>query len=108
MADGTLSFPFRFTPTGAAATVGYGTDAEIDEAIATLTLTQLGERPMAPSYGIPDPAFSGLHTGDVQVGLADHGPAGITITEVTMTPISETASHATIQWSRDTDEEATT
>jgi len=107
MADGTLSFPFRITPTGAAATVGYGTDAEIDEAIAVLTMTQLGERPMAPDYGTPDPAFNGLHTGDVQVGLTDHGPAGITITNITTTPSTETLSRATIHWTRDTDETAT-
>lgn len=106
MADGVLSFPFRLTPTGAAATVGYGTDTEIDEAIAVLALTQLGERPMAPDFGVPDPAFHGIHTGDIQVGLTDHGPAGITINTITTTPATETLSRATIQWSRESDEQA--
>jgi len=105
MADGVLSFPFRLSPTGAAATVGYGTDAEVDEAIAVLTLTQTGERPMAPEFGIPDPAFSGLHPGDVQVGLTDHGPAGVTVTNITTTPATETLSMATITWTRDTNEQ---
>lgn len=104
MADGVLSFPFRLTPTGAAATVGYRTVTEIDEAIALLTLTQLGERPMAPDFGVPDPAFHGIHTGDVQVGLNDHGPAGITVYTITTTPVSETLSRAVIQWARDADE----
>lgn len=106
MSDGVLSFPFRLTSTGAAATVGYGTDAEIDEAIGILTQTHLGERPMAMGYGILDPTFHGLDTGDIQVGLNDYGPAGITVAKITTTPHSETMSRATIHWSRDTDGQA--
>lgn len=108
MADGVLSFPFRLNPSGVAATVGYGTDAEISEAIAVLTLTQLGERPMAPDFGVPDPAFHGIHTGDIQVGLNDHGPVGVTITSIDTIPATETLSRATIHWSRDTDEQELT
>lgn len=87
MANGTLSFPFRLGADGAAATVGYGTDAEVDEAIAVLVLTRPGERPLNPTFGVPDPTFAGLYTGDVQVGLDEFGPAGITIDSVTNEPI---------------------
>ncbi|QWY81936.1 baseplate wedge protein [Arthrobacter phage Sicarius2] len=99
MADGVLSFPFRLTTTGAAATVAHGSDAEVDEAIAVLVLTNIGERPMAPTYGVPDPTFAELHIGDVQAGLSTFGPRGVRVTRVEMTPRSDTQSVATIDWS---------
>lgn len=98
MSDGPLSFPFRIGPDAVAATVGNGTDAEVDEAIGVLTLTHLGERPMEPSFGVPDPAFGGLHTGDIQVGLDAFGPTGIAVTSVDITPVTDTYSKATIAW----------
>lgn len=100
MADGALSFPFRLTPTGSVATVERGSDAEIDEAIAVLVLTTIGERPMRPGYGVPDPAFSGLHVGDVQVGLDEHGPKGVVVQSVTSSPKNNTQAVAEIRWSR--------
>jgi hypothetical protein len=100
MADGALSFPFRLTSTGSVATVVRGSDAEIEEAIAELVLTTIGERPMRPSYGVPDPAFAGLHVGDVQVGLDEHGPDGVSILGVAQTPLNNTQSVAEVSWSR--------
>lgn len=100
MADGAISFPFRLTPTGSVATVERGSDAEIDEAIAELVLTTIGERPMRPGFGVPDPAFSGLFVGDVQVGLNEHGPQGVIITAVTSTPKNNSQAVADITWSR--------
>lgn len=100
MADGAISFPFRLTPTGSVATVERGSDAEIEEAIAVLCLTPIGERPMRPTFGVPDPAFAGLHVGDVQVGLDEHGPEGVTVLSVSSTPHSNTQEVADIQWTR--------
>lgn len=107
MADGVLSFPFRLTTTGAAATVEHGSDAEVDEAIAVLVLTNVGERPMATDYGVPDPAFAALHIGDVQAGLSSFGPAGVRITKLDMQPRTDTQAVATIDWSRDFEGENT-
>ena len=104
MADGSISFPFRLTPTGSVATVERGSDAEIEEAIAVLVLTPIGERPMRPTYGVPDPGFAGLHVGDVQVGLDEHGPEGVTVLAVTSTPHSNTQEVADITWSRNDSE----
>ncbi|ALY10298.1 baseplate wedge protein [Arthrobacter phage JKerns] len=98
MADGVLSFPFRLTTTGAIATVAYGSDAFVDEAIAKLALTNIGERPMAPDYGVPDPTFAALHIGDVQAGLTAFGPTGVRVTSVEMQPFSDTQSVASIAW----------
>jgi hypothetical protein len=95
-----LSFPVRLTPTGSLATVEEGSDAAIEEAIASLCLTPIGERPMRPTYGVPDPAFAGLHVGDVQVGLDEHGPEGVTVLSVTSTPHNNTQEVADIRWTR--------
>lgn len=100
MADGSISFPFRLTPTGAVATVEHGSDAEIDEAIAVLCLTTIGERHMRPTFGVPDPAFAGLYVGDIQVGLNEHGPQGVVVESVTATPKNNTQAVAEIIWSR--------
>lgn len=107
MANGALSFPFRLTPTGTVATVAPGSDAEVDEAIAVLCLTGLGERHMRPTFGIPDPVFAGgLFIGDIQVGLNEHGPEGVTITDLKMTPINNTKTVAEITYARDGEEDA--
>lgn len=100
MAEGVISFPFRLNTDGTVATVGHGTDAEVDEAIATLVLTKIGERPMSPEYGIPDPAFTGLFIGDVQVGLDDYGPAGVLVTSVDSVPVTDTMMRTNIEWTR--------
>lgn len=101
MADGAISFPFRLTPTGSVATVERGSDAEIEEAIAVLCLTTIGERRMRPSFGVPDPAYAGLHVGDVQVGLDEHGPSGVIVQSVTSTPKNNSQEVAEILWERD-------
>lgn len=98
MADGVLSFPFRMDPQGHAATAPFGSNQEIDEAIAVLVLTLMGERPMNPAFGVPDPVFAGLGTGDVQVGLDEFGPAGVMVTSVEQAPLTDTESVATIRW----------
>lgn len=98
--QGILAFPFRIAPDGAVATVGYGTDEEVDQAIAALALTHIGERPMQPEYGIPDPAFAGLDVGDIQVGLDDYGPAGIQVDSITTEHVSDTTDRAKILWRR--------
>lgn len=107
MADGALSFPFRLTTTGAVATVEHGSDAEVDEAIAVLVLTNIGERPMAPDYGVPDPTFDALHIGDVQAGVSTFGPAGVRVTALDMKPVTDTQAVAQISWSRDFEGENT-
>lgn len=98
-----ISFPFRLTPTGSVAVVEEGSDAAIDEAIAVLCLTTIGERLMRPTFGVPDPAYAGLYVGDVQVGLDEHGPEGVRVIAVESTPVSNTQEVADIRWDRDTE-----
>lgn len=93
-----LAFPFGLTTGGVVATVESGSDAEVDQAIAVLLLTNHGERPMAPQFGIPDPAFAGLNLSDVQVGLDQYGPGGVRIAELDTVPVNDTQSEATLKW----------
>lgn len=103
--SGRMAFPFHVGTDGAVQTVEPGTDADVDQAIVMLVQTTLGERPLAPGYGIPDPAFNGVSAGDLQVGLDEYGPAGITIDEVTRDPQTQTTERMTVRWSRDDDED---
>ncbi|WP_102158735.1 hypothetical protein [Zhihengliuella halotolerans] len=105
MADELISFPFRIDRQGHVAGTPYGSDREVDEAIAQATMTEIGERPLFPGYGIPAPAFHGLYASDIQSCLDDYGPADVTITTVDAEPASPTESVATISWERDDSEE---
>lgn len=104
MAEGVLSFPFRITPQGEAAVAPYGSDQEVDEAIAALTLTHLGERLLSPEFGITDPAWNGIDPNDVQSGLDEYGPIGISVTGVEEEPVNQTQMAYVIEWSRDDEE----
>lgn len=96
-----MSFPPRLTPQGTFATTPYGSDEAVDEAIAVLTLTRVGERIMVPDYGIHDPVFAGLTIGDIQTGISEYGPEGVAIESLDETPISETRSRYIAEWSRE-------
>lgn len=101
MADGVLSFPFRLTSQGHAAVAPYGSDQEVEEAIAALTLTLAGERPMEPEFGISDPTWGGITLNSIQTGVADFGPDGITILDVEQEVLTEAQSAYVITWSRE-------
>ncbi|MGL3805835.1 hypothetical protein ACSYDW_07020 [Paeniglutamicibacter sp. R2-26] len=100
---GVLAFPFRLDPQGNIATAAYGSDQEVDGAIAALILTDIGERPLSPSFGIPDPTGIGLTEGDIQAGLTDHGFEDITISNITTRPVSPTQAAVTVHWEREED-----
>lgn len=104
MTEGVLSFPFRLTPQGEAAIAPYGSDQEVREAIAALTLTYLGERLLSPEFGITDPAWNGIDPNDVQAGLDNYGPVGVTVTGVEEEPVTETQTAYVIEWSHDDEE----
>lgn len=101
--SGAIAFPFKITGSGTVATVAYGSDAEVEQAIAALALTRLGERPMEPDFGTPDPLMGELTSSDIQVGLDSYGPDGIIIASVTSTPSpqSENQSLVAVDWHRE-------
>lgn len=101
MADGVLSFPFRLDRQGHVSTTERGSDAEVDEALAALVMTVIGERPMAPEFGVPDPAFTGLSLSDVTAGVQAYGPEGVEVVAVTTETMSETTARTTVEWSHE-------
>lgn len=103
MADGVLSFPFRLDRSGMVATTVRGSDAEVDEALAVTVLTVTGERPMAPTFGIPDPAFTGVTMADVTAAVRLHGPEGVEVVSVDSTPVDDTTERTTIRWAHNTE-----
>jgi hypothetical protein len=94
-----LSLPFRIDPSGAAATVEHGSDAEIEQLLAVAVLTQPGERILAPTFGINDPAFDGFVLGNLQRHVLDFGPA-VTVTAVGTARRGDDREELTISWRR--------
>lgn len=74
-----ISHPFRLAPDGTVATVDEDSAAAAEEAILVLLTTRKGERPLVPAFGITDPVFGRLSLAEVNLGLADFGPAGVSI-----------------------------
>jgi len=50
-------FPFRWTPTGRAATVSQDSDEEIEQGVRVLLLSHVGERVEVPEFGVADQTF---------------------------------------------------
>lgn len=69
-----FSWPFRLSVDGTVATVDADSDQATAEQIGVLILTRVGERELAPGFGIPDPTFAVLEPGAVTAGLALFGP----------------------------------
>jgi hypothetical protein len=76
-----LSHPFRIGGNAAAAVVDQDSDQARAEQLAVLCLTRVGERPLAPGFGITDPTFDQLDPAEVVAGLAEHGP-DVTVIDV--------------------------
>lgn len=101
MAEGIIGFPFRYSPSGQLVTVPDGSDTEVEQTIAMIVMTRLGTRTMNPLFGVPDPAFAGLESSDIQAALATFGPVGITVSRVQEALVGADTAHVTISWQRE-------
>lgn len=79
-----LSHPFRLEANGNVATVLDGSDEAHAEAVAVLILTRKGERDLVPEFGVTDPVYDEVSLAELNVGLADFGPA-VTVTGARIT-----------------------
>jgi hypothetical protein len=79
-----LAHPLRLLPNGSLGTVETDTDAHHAQELAVLVSTRRGERPLAPTFGITDPAFAGVDPAELAAQVAVFGPP-VTITGVTTT-----------------------
>jgi hypothetical protein len=69
-----LSIPFRLQTNGRAERVWQGSEAHVQQQAAQFVATMTGELPLSPFYGIDDPAFRTIRTGEVVVGMAQFHP----------------------------------
>lgn len=89
-----LSYPFRVAG-DRIASVDQTSDEANAEQLAVLILTRPGERSMAQSYGVPDPAFGVLTAGDVAAAVAIFGPP-VTIESIDVTYPTPTTEEVTV------------
>ncbi|AYQ99249.1 tail lysozyme [Brevibacterium phage Cantare] len=101
-----FSHPFRLTPKGKVVTVDQDTDQYLAERIAVIVQTRPGERPMAPEFGIDDPAFGSISLPELEFQF-EMFELPIVIDELTQVDISDGQSDYNIQFHRDetTDDE---
>lgn len=71
-----LAFPFRLGRDGSVATVQQETIEGHSQQVAAYLLTNVGERPLVPGFGIVDPTFEldGLEEAEVRAAVAQFGP----------------------------------
>jgi phage baseplate assembly protein W len=86
-----LSHPFRFGADGNAATIDQDSAASTAQTLHAIVSTVRGEHPMAPSFGVDDPAFVGLAADQISANVALFYPNdGIRVTRAAVTQITET------------------
>ncbi len=69
-----LAYPFRVSPSGHLVTVDETSDAAINQLIAAAIMTQPGERPLFPTFGIDDPTFGEIVGARLAAVLSQFGP----------------------------------
>jgi hypothetical protein len=92
-----ISVPFRLNTDGTVAVVVQGSDQGNGEQIAVVLSTIQTERSLAPGFGLPDPAFSGIDAATVAAQVALYGPT-CTINGVTATPNGWAESDVTVSF----------
>lgn len=100
-----LSHPFRLTANGAVATVTDDTDQAAAEGLAILAMTRKGERVMAPEFGLTDPAFDAVSVAELNVGLNDYGPGGVSVSGIQVTYPTDSTQRVELTFDTTTDEQ---
>lgn len=93
-----LQFPFNITPAGNAAVVPQGGEEEAAQTVSVILSTVIGERPMAHTFGIPDPAFIGIETADIVTVLNDYGLTHIEVEDLIVEWPEERTQQAEVRW----------
>ena len=102
---GTIRFPFRLTASGQVACAPYGSKQEVNDAIVAVVLTDVGERPLSPGFGITDPVSEAINDvdmgSDIQAALSAYGFEDVNISEATVSPHSSGRASVLVQWDRE-------
>lgn len=102
-----ISYPFRMGMHGGVVTSEQGGDQEAFETIQQIIETRPGELLFAEEFGVPDPVYIGLDSGDVQATLSMFGPDDITVNSIATNYVDETRTQLTFEWTRETADEET-
>lgn len=96
-----LAYPFRLTSTGSPATVAQGSDADLSQQVACLLLTRVGERKLAPGFGLNDLNERGISPTEIRAQVTARIP-GIRAVDVAVdgTHLDGGQQNITVQWER--------
>ena len=81
-----LRIPFALDVTGGAAVVEQDSLGEITQCVTQLLGTVIGSRDVVPTYGIPDPTFSGPSQSEITNAIAAWEPRAAVSVTVTTPP----------------------
>lgn len=98
-----IAYPFRMGMHGGVVTSEQGGDQEAYEVIQQIIETRPGEMMFAEEFGVPDPVYTGLDSGDVQATINMFGPDDITVNSLGVNYLNDTRTQLTFEWSRDID-----
>jgi hypothetical protein len=76
-----LAVPFTLTSNGSPRTVVQGSEPHRVHQVAGLIQTRIGELPLAPTFGIPDPAFTFVEPTEIIAAIDNFFPE-IAVTDV--------------------------
>ena len=83
----TLAHPFRLDSAGSAAIIPQGTKRHAIEVVRHIVSCRVGERPLAPVWGISDPLADGVDEADIRAAIdlcePDIVVSGVTLTQST-------------------------
>lgn len=93
-----IAHPFRVAVNGSLAKVEDGTDEANGQQIAVLVMTQPGERPLVPMFGVADPAFGMFDEAALKAQIDMFGP-DVSIEDVQTAFVNDTSEDVTIVFS---------
>lgn len=97
--SGTLSHPFRIDGTGAIATAAEGSARQAAELAGHVAATVLGERPLAPDYGMPDLAGAEVNPALVAALITQCEPElNVDGVDVVLSPAGVLNLHIDVSW----------
>lgn len=85
----TLAHPFRLDSAGSAAVIPQSGERHAVEIVRHIVACRIGERPLAPVWGISDPVAGGVDEADIRAAVSRCEP-DIVISGVTLTPEGNT------------------
>ena len=99
-----LAHPFRLDGNGSFAVVEQGSVAQAQQLAVAIHATFVGERELAPDFGVVDPVGTGITDGEVRAAVA-LGEPDLTVLDVTITGPTDARQQVavTVAWAEEED-----